>query len=111
MFNDLDETAALMRGLDLVISAPTTVSVLSAALGVPTWQMQYGVDWQFHGLPNVPWYPAMRNYVREWDRPWEEVLARIAGDVSGATLNGALHVELAGSSWEGRQRTRSAGGG
>ena len=30
-------------------------------------------------------------------------LARIAGDVNGATFNGALHVELAGSSWEGRQ--------
>ena len=34
MFNDLDETAALMRGLDLVITAPTSVSILSAALGV-----------------------------------------------------------------------------
>jgi tetratricopeptide (TPR) repeat protein len=85
MFDELDETAALMRGLDLVISAPTTVSLLSAALGVPTWQMQYPLDWQFHGLPNVPWYPAMRNYVRKWDQPWEDILARIANDLAQRT--------------------------
>ncbi len=30
-------------------------------------------------------------------------LARIAGDVRGATVNGGVQVELAGSSWEGRQ--------
>jgi Flp pilus assembly protein TadD len=85
MFDDLDETAALIRGLDLVISAPTTVSLLSAALGVPTWQMQYPLDWQLHGLPSWPWYPSMRNYTRKWDQPWEDILARIAGDLARRT--------------------------
>jgi hypothetical protein len=88
MYNDLDETAALMKALDLVISAPTTVSLLSAALGVATWQMQYGIDWQYHGLPNSPWYPTMRNYVRAWDQPWEEVLSRIAGDLARVSRAG-----------------------
>ena len=49
LFNDLDEAAALTRACDLVISAPTAVSVLAAAVGVPTWQMTYGPDWQTHG--------------------------------------------------------------
>ena len=81
MFNDLDETAALMRGLDLVISAPTSVSILSAALGVATWQMHYGVQWQCHGLKDNPWYPAMRNYMRRWDEAWEVVLRRVGEDL------------------------------
>jgi hypothetical protein len=81
MYNDLDETAALMRGLDLVISAPTSVAIMSAALGVPTWQMNYGIDWQCHGQANCPWYPAMTNYPRRWDQPWEEILATIARDL------------------------------
>jgi predicted O-linked N-acetylglucosamine transferase (SPINDLY family) len=89
MYDDLDETAALMRGLDLVISAPTSVSILSAALGVPTWQMNYGVEWQRHGCADNPWYPAMKNYARRWDQPWEGVLAEIAGDLSSLAGQGA----------------------
>jgi hypothetical protein len=87
MYNDLDETAALMRGLDLVISAPTSVSILSAALGVPTWQMNHGVEWQLHGEANNPWYPAMRNYARRWDQPWEDILKQIAGELEVMAAN------------------------
>jgi tetratricopeptide (TPR) repeat protein len=82
MFDDLDETAALMRGLDLVIGAPTSVTILSAALGVPTWQMNYGAEWQCHGLPDNPWYPAMRNYARRWDQSWDRVFEKIAYDLA-----------------------------
>jgi len=87
MYDDLDETAALMRGLDLVISAPTSVSILSAALGVPTWQMNHGVEWQLHGLDHNPWYPSMRNYARRWDQPWEDVLAKIAVELGALAEN------------------------
>jgi hypothetical protein len=81
MFDDLDETAALMRGLDLVISAPTTVSILSAALGVNTWQMFYGVHWQHFGLERSPWYAKLITYSRSWQESWDEVLGRIADDL------------------------------
>jgi tetratricopeptide (TPR) repeat protein len=81
LFDDLAETAALMRGLDLVISAPTAVSILSAALGVPTWQLNYGREWQRHGKADNPWYPSMRNHVRRWDESWEAALARIASEL------------------------------
>jgi tetratricopeptide (TPR) repeat protein len=86
MYNDLDETAALMRGLDLVISAPTSVSILSAALGVPTWQMNHGAEWQLHGQTNNPWYPAMKNYARRWDQPWEDILKQIAGELEAMAV-------------------------
>jgi tetratricopeptide (TPR) repeat protein len=85
MFDDLDETAALMRNLDLVISAPTSVSILSAALGVTTWQMNHGVEWQLHGQPNHPWYPSMTPYARRWDQPWEEIIKRMANDLQALT--------------------------
>jgi hypothetical protein len=97
MFDDLDETAALMRGLDLVISAPTAVSILSAALGVPTWQMNYGAEWQCHGLANNPWYPAMRNFLRRWDQPWEEVLGKIARELQVMAAGGTKQVATAGA--------------
>jgi len=92
MYDDLDETAALMRSLDLVISAPTSVSILSAALGVATWQMNYGVEWQLHGQANNPWYPAMTNYARRWDEPWEDILKRMAGDLQAVTAKQATEI-------------------
>jgi predicted O-linked N-acetylglucosamine transferase (SPINDLY family) len=101
MFNDLDETAALMRGLDLVISAGTAVSILSAALGVPTWQLNYGLDWQCHGLPHNPWYAAMRNYPRQWNESWEKTLQRISHALaheSGAAPSDVLYAQTTGPS-------------
>jgi tetratricopeptide (TPR) repeat protein len=78
MYNDLDETAALMRGMDLVISAPTTVSIMAAALGVRTWQTHYGNYWQGHGMEHNPWYPAMRVYHRKWNESWEQIFGQMA---------------------------------
>jgi len=77
-FDDLDETAALMQSLDLVITGPTTVSVLAGALGVPTWQMHYGADWQTLGTDRLPWLPALVRFQRAWDQPWQQIFTAIA---------------------------------
>jgi hypothetical protein len=78
MFDDLDETAALMSALDLVVSAPTTVSVLSAALGVPTWQLSQGADWQRLGRETHPWFGRLVRFTSAWGEPRERFLAQIA---------------------------------
>jgi tetratricopeptide (TPR) repeat protein len=82
MFDDLDETAALMRSMDLVISAPTSVSIMSAALGVPTWQLNYGTEWQRCGQPDNPWYPSMKTWVRHWSESWEAALGKVAAELT-----------------------------
>lgn len=77
-FDDLDEVAALMQALDLVVSAPTAVSMQAAALGVEVWQMGYGLSWLAHGTEGTPWFPTLKRYDRRWDQQWSEVLATIA---------------------------------
>jgi tetratricopeptide (TPR) repeat protein len=84
-FDDLDEVAALMKALDLVISAPTTVSVQAAALGVEVWQMHYGVYWQSHGTAGNPWFPTLVPYKRRWDQDWSEILAQLADQLRQRT--------------------------
>lgn len=76
--NDLEGVAALMAELDLVISAPTTVSILAGAVGAPTWQLGSGIDW--HGLnrPYSPWQPSVRRFYKPWDRSWDAELAMVA---------------------------------
>jgi len=77
-FDDLDEVSALTAALDLVISAPNTVGVHAAALGVEVWQLTCGADWQTHGTHSVPWYPTLRRFPRAWQENWEDVIARVA---------------------------------
>lgn len=78
MHSDLDDTAALMSALDLVICAPTTVSILAAGAGVPTWQLASGADWQTLGENRVPWLPALRRFYRPWHVGWPTVLEQVA---------------------------------
>ena len=77
-FDDLDEVAALNASLDLVISRRCAVSVLSAALGVETWEFGFGSDWQTHGTGAHPWLPALVRFERAWDCSWEALFDRLA---------------------------------
>ena len=81
MLDDLDETAGLMKALDLVISAQTAVSAQAGALGVPCWQIGGGADWTALGAEHNPWYPAMKCFRRRWGQPWSGVIERIAGEL------------------------------
>jgi tetratricopeptide (TPR) repeat protein len=82
MFNDLAETAALMCGLDLAISAPTAVSIMTGALGVPTWQTALYGNWQRMGLQDRnPWYPTVSTYTRGAGQDWGMVLHKVASDL------------------------------
>ncbi|MEA1653185.1 tetratricopeptide repeat protein [Nitrospirillum sp. BR 11164] len=67
--NDQDGVAALMAGLDLVVSAATAVGELSAALGVPTWRFQHMPAWAALGTGARPWFPAQRQWFSGWGPP------------------------------------------
>lgn len=59
MKNDQEGVAALMAGLDLVITAPTAVGELAGALGVPVWRLSERGDWSRLGTGVRPWFAAM----------------------------------------------------
>jgi Flp pilus assembly protein TadD len=58
----LDETAALVAALDLVITVTTATAHLAGALGRPTWVLVPSVPtWRYMWQgERVPWYPSMR---------------------------------------------------
>ncbi len=78
LFDDIDESAALTKALDLVIAAPTTTGILAAALGVPTWQMVSGFNWQNFGTDENCWYSTLTTIPRAWDQRWEQMFDHIA---------------------------------
>jgi len=78
MYNDLDETAALIQALNLVISAPTAVATISAALGIDTCVMSYGATWEVHGTDHTPWFPTMKYFNRPWNQAWSETIQQVS---------------------------------
>jgi hypothetical protein len=78
---DLDALCALVTTLDLVIATPSTVSAVAGAAGVPTWQLNSGIDWQGLNQPYSPWQPSVRRFYKPWDRSWDEELRRVATEL------------------------------
>lgn len=74
---DLDETAAVMCNMDIVISVCTGPAHLSGALGTPTWILLcFGADWRWMvDCADSPWYPTARLYRQKSIGNWTGVVA------------------------------------
>jgi tetratricopeptide (TPR) repeat protein/ADP-heptose:LPS heptosyltransferase len=68
--NDLEGTAALMAGLDVVLSTATAVSEMAGALGVPSARLGQR-SWTQLGTHVRPWVPAMMVITPEPDKGME----------------------------------------
>jgi len=85
--DDLLETAALIRQLDLVICVDTSVAHLAGALGAPVWMLNRFESewrWQLRG-EDSPWYPTMRIFRQTRPGDWDEVIARVAAELRHRT--------------------------
>ena len=73
------DTAAVMAGLDLVISAETGVAHLAGAMGIPTWiPLNDPPDWRWLlEREDSPWYPTVRLFRQKPRGAWPEVFERI----------------------------------
>lgn len=77
---DFADTAALIAGLDLVISVDTSVAHLAGAIGAPVWLLnRFDTDWRWlHQGTDTMWYPSMRIFRQLTPRDWGPVLAEVA---------------------------------
>jgi hypothetical protein len=79
----LEETAAMIAGLWLVITADTMIAHLAGALNRPTWLLlKHVADWRWmEGRRDSPWYPSMRIYRQPAPGAWEPVIGAVARDL------------------------------
>jgi tetratricopeptide (TPR) repeat protein len=76
---DLAETAALVAGLDLVITTDTCIAHLAGAMDKPVWiLLPHLADWRWmQELETTPWYPSARLFRQKVPGDWPEVLERV----------------------------------
>lgn len=91
LFDDLDNSAAMMSGLDLVISNGSTNAFLAAALGVPVW-MFFLADyhWDCLGSEDIPWLASLTPVERLWHEGWDNAVQRIAVALHASVAQGRL---------------------
>lgn len=81
---DFSDSAAIMSGLDVMISSCTAPLHLAAALGVRTWGMIPFAPhflWQ-NDRSDSPWYPTLTLYRQaELGKDWSNVMEQIAADL------------------------------
>ncbi len=71
------DTAALMQGLDLVVTSDTAIAHLAGALARPTWvALQWMPEWRWMlERHDSPWYPTMRLFRQSARGDWAGVFA------------------------------------
>lgn len=81
---DFEDTAEIIRGLELVISVDTATAHLAGAMGKPTWLILPLLgDWRWGPGETNAWYPSMRQYRQAKPGGWTEVIDRIVRDRAG----------------------------
>jgi tetratricopeptide (TPR) repeat protein len=85
-----NDTAAIMMGLDLLITADTALAHLAGALGIRVWVVLQAVpDWRWlTARADSPWYPTMQLFRQRAPGDWPELFERLAVEL--AALQAAL---------------------
>lgn len=78
---DMDELAALVSSLDLVISATNSTVDVAGALGVPTWALvPHNPPWRYSeaaGENQMWFYESVRTFRKRADEDWLRVMNNV----------------------------------
>jgi ADP-heptose:LPS heptosyltransferase len=89
---DLDDFAAKLSALDLILTVDNSTGHLAAALGKPVWTLlPFAADWRWMlDRETTPWYPTMRLLRCRAADQWSELLHRTARRLTSAVFTREL---------------------
>ena len=81
--SSLIETAAVIQGLDLVISIDSGIAHLAGGLGIPVWVALSTIgDWRWlTDREDSPWYPTVRLFRQKAPGNWGEVFQKMKDEL------------------------------
>ncbi len=81
---DFDDTLAILKNVERLVTVDTSVAHLAGAAGVPAWvALPYVPDWRWLlERADSPWYRSVTLYRQRRHGDWTDVMQRIAADVA-----------------------------
>ncbi len=81
---DWDDTAALLEGLDALVTVDTAIAHLAGAMGRRVWTLVPCIpDWRYGLAGEVsPWYPSMRLFRQTRRGDWDPVLDALRAELA-----------------------------
>lgn len=76
--DDLDDLAALIAELDVVVGPMTSVLAMAGAVGTRSIGMNLGLDWTSLGTNRQPWTPSMTVVYKGSSRLWRDAMRDVA---------------------------------
>jgi tetratricopeptide (TPR) repeat protein len=96
--SSIEDAAALMLNLDLVITVDTMIAHLAGALGVRVWTLlRYATNWVWKSSGDrSEWYPTMTLFRQASAGDWDDAVARIVSTLRmEQAIGDQLHREVA----------------
>lgn len=100
--HDFGDTAAILGGLDLLLTIDSSVAHLAGAMGCPVWMLlPHRCDWRWEINRNdSPWYPSMHLFRQAEGEFWPDVMARVRVELARLQLPATLSkVECLALDW------------
>lgn len=97
VLDDYEQTAALVKSLDLVISVCTAVIHLGGALGQPVWVLvPHGAEWRYGSEgERMVWYPSVRLVRQESEtESWTDVIKKVVDGLQALVAQDARLVRI-----------------
>ena len=88
-FKDFDDTAGVLKNLDLLITVDTSVAHLAGALGVKTFMLlPYCPDWRwFDNDKTTEWYDSITIFKQKNTKSWDDVIDNIKIELENLSKN------------------------
>ncbi len=81
---DLDDLAALVTALDVIIGSPNATTQIAGAVGTPVWMISAKTVWSQLGTDYYPWFPQVRCFPTESTTDWTPVMDKVAAELARA---------------------------
>jgi ADP-heptose:LPS heptosyltransferase len=93
---DLDEFAAQIAALDLVVSVDNSTVHIAGALGLPVWTLlPFASDWRWlHGREDSVWYPTMRLFRQTAPRNWNDVFKSVVAKLTSRVQENGTRIQV-----------------
>jgi tetratricopeptide (TPR) repeat protein len=93
--NNLDDTAALTKCLDLVIGPTSTPGTIAFSVGVEVWWLVRFFPWWSFGTKGAPFSPKSSFTIATLEEKWEDIMPQVADRLAAriAAQNAAQNAE------------------